>query len=170
MREPTSILFAILLTAPLAAAAAEPTSSVSAPAQAGFERLKALAGDWRELNEPHRLVSYRVISRGSVVQEEFNGERSMSTFYHLDGNDLFLTHYCSAGNQPRMRSRNPDPGSNRLSFRFEDVTNLRSPEAYFTHDLEIVFEDADHVELHFTGQKAGRLEAGTPPVRLERVH
>ena len=28
----------------------------------------------------------------------------MATLYHLDGDQLMLTHYCSAGNQPRMRA------------------------------------------------------------------
>jgi hypothetical protein len=48
------------------------------------------------------------------------------------GQSLLMTHYCNAGNQPRLRLReNTRPGV--LEFQMFDITNLQSA-------------DADHVE------------------------
>ncbi len=32
-----------------------------------------------------------------------NGPENMITMFHMDGDRLLMTHYCGAGNQPRMK-------------------------------------------------------------------
>ncbi len=62
---------------------------------------------------------------------EINGYRSegMITMFHLDGaNRLMMTHYCGAGNQPRMQA-SASPDGKTLRFKFVDATNLESTES-----------------------------------------
>jgi hypothetical protein len=132
--------------------------------KAAFTRLKRLEGIWDEEpwgeDEEHaRVVRYRLTGKGSALIEEFIGDPAMTTVYHLDGDDLRMTHYCNAGNQPRMKAAIYE--SNILKFEFVDVTNLSSPNAYHTRTLDIVFHDDDHVDLRFVGLKNGEDVPGT---------
>lgn len=129
-----------------------------------FEQLTRLAGTWDSYivgrDDSQATISYHVTSDGSVVWEEFVGDepdgvRAMATAYHLDGKDIVATHYCGAGNQPRMRGVSYDPASGSLRFEFWDITNLESPDAYYTTDIELRFLDDDHAELRFRGTEDG---------------
>ncbi len=132
-----------------------------------FERLKALVGSWKEIEDPGRRVTYRLTGHGSALVEEFQGEPAMTSVYHMDGPELRLTHYCNAGNQPRMKATSSAPDRGILRFEFIDVTNLSSPGAYYTRDLEITFLDDERVVLNFMGQKEGREIPG--PLELVRT-
>ena len=68
---------------------------------AAFDRLKRLEGTWDEA-EYGRVINYRLTGRGSALIEEFVGDPPMTSVYHLDHDELRMTHYCNAGNQPRM--------------------------------------------------------------------
>ena len=133
--------------------------------RAAFEQLKRLAGTWdtyrvdADARRP-ATISYHVTSGGSVVWEEFVGDqpdgvRDMATAYHLDVDELVATHYCGAGNQPRMRAASYDPESGTLRFTFWDITHQEHPDDYHTTDIVLVFEDDDNAELHFRGTEAG---------------
>ena len=88
----------------------------------GFDRLKSLEGTWTgrsgwdegaDKGAGEVTVIYKVTAAGSAVQETlFPGTpHEMVTMYHMDGADLMLTHYCAAGNQPRMKLEpSADPG------------------------------------------------------------
>src|SRR5262245_58172445 len=73
-----------------------------------FARLKVLVGTWNatEKGNPRfaETVSYSMTGRGTVLIEQFQGATStmghMLTAYHLDVDQLVLTHFCGAGNQP----------------------------------------------------------------------
>jgi hypothetical protein len=81
------------------------------PAVQGFERLKALEGEWIDVDgifgkKGAVAVTYKVTGAGHTVVETFpvNTPHEMVTLYHLDGADLVLTHYCTSNTQPRMKS------------------------------------------------------------------
>lgn len=134
-----------------------PTAAIAADFTDAFARLKTLVGTWDVEGAGNgRYVEYSLSGGGETLVEEFKGEPTMATFYHMDGKKLMLTHYCNAGNQPRMTAAGYDQTRGLLSFRFLDVTNLKAPTAYHTHDLEIRFLTEDRVELTFIGRKDGK--------------
>ncbi len=136
-------------------------ASQSKPA-AGFDRLKVLVGEWEGKGEGGRPlhVSYKLVSGGSALLETLapSGEPEMLTVYNLDGNNLMLTHYCSSGNQPRMRAPAAASGNPELTFVFLDATNLASPDAGHMRKLVIRFEDNDHFTQKWTWRASGKEE------------
>src|SRR5207302_4729156 len=119
---PTALLAAGL------ACAADP----AVDAKAAFARLKSLAGEWEadtSMGKSH--VTYEVIAGGATVleRETISNMHDMLTAYHLDGDRLLLTHYCMAGNQPRMQALGYDNKTGELRFEFLEATNLASPQA-----------------------------------------
>lgn len=117
----------------------------SAPteAQKAFTQLKSLAGVWDAsvtLDPPAPLsaedqgriptqVSLRVTSRGNALVHEMYQPSKLDdpahfdhpvTLLYLDGDRLLLTHYCDAGNRPRMAAKNSADGKT-LEFDFVDV-------------------------------------------------
>src|SRR5436309_15557969 len=115
---------------------------------AAFERLKALAGDWASESGDHARVSYELVAGGTALLERETGDNrpTMLTLYHRDGDRLLLTHYCMAGNQPRMQARSYDASRGEVAFEFFDATNLASPAAGHMHNVTIRFVDAAHIE------------------------
>jgi hypothetical protein len=162
-------LVAILAQSP-AAPAPDRTASENALAW-----LKSAAGAWEGTLEWSGARSgkgalkanYSVAAAGSAVVEELvmNGVSSMTSVYHVDGADLRMTHYCAAGNQPRMRAQGWK--GNTLSFRFVDVANLKSPSDGYMSSLNIKLEDADHVTAEWTYRDNGK--ETTYAFHLQRV-
>ena len=64
-------------------------------------------------------------------------EHEMINMYHLDGEELVVTHYCAGGNQPTMRLDREASTAERLIFDFTGGTNLDPETDHFIHDLEI---------------------------------
>lgn len=143
-----------------------PTGDGGASARAGFERIKALAGNWTGPGgEGAELatveVRYRVTAAGSVVEETImpGTEHEMVTMYHMDGDRLMLTHYCSAGNQPSMvavpvLSKAGEVSS--LRFEFERATNMPDPNAGHMHQAEITFEGSNNLSSRWTYWSEGK--------------
>src|SRR4051794_5997192 len=74
-------------------------------AQKSFDQLKTLEGSWEGTFEGQPMqVTLRVTSNGNALMHEMRGAGPDDpiTMLHLDGDRLLLTHYCDAGNQPRM--------------------------------------------------------------------
>src|SRR5262249_37912539 len=114
-----------------------------------FEALKTLAGDWVVIGKDGKptdkvVSSIRVTSAGNTVQETLfpSSDHEMVTMYHLDGEDLVLTHYCMLGNQPRMLA---EPGSdvNRIVFKFTGGTNLKSNDEHHMHQATLLIDGKD---------------------------
>jgi hypothetical protein len=80
----------------------------------------------------------------------------MTNMYTLDGDSLVVTHYCAAGNQPRMRARAIEDG--RIAFRLDSVGDLGSDDSHYMGELILVLVDADHVEQHWRTFKDGELD------------
>ena len=103
-------------------------------------------------------VSYELIAGGTSLVEKESGEKmpAMLTVYYLDGDRLLLTHYCMAGNQPRMQARAFNPETGEVAFEFLDATNL-APGGGHMHNAKIRLADHDHFssewEFYENGQR-----------------
>jgi len=124
-------------------------------AQRSFDQLKSLTGSWEGKNsmgEPVQ-VSYRTTSGGSALMSEIMGHgEDMISMIHFDGaNRLLLTHYCAAGNQPRMLA-SASPDGKTITFNFLDATNLGNPQSGHMDHVVIAMLDANHhtEEWNFT--------------------
>ena len=101
-------------------------------AQARLDALKSLAGAWEADLDGDGVaeseVVFRVTSAGNAVHETmFPGtEHEMVNLFHLDGDDLVMTHYCAVGNQPRMRAAKGGEAG-EMRFEFESATNVAGP-------------------------------------------
>ncbi len=133
---------------------------------AGIEKMKSLVGAWEGKDKQGNPVqlTYKVVSDGNTLVETMdNGahKESMITVYHLNGEDMMLTHYCSMGNQPRMREVGSDASS--ITFSFMDGTNMKTEDPHM-HKLTIRWNDADHIVQEWTMQSEGK---DAPPVVFE---
>lgn len=141
----------ILLAAILAGAAvhAADTKAPASGAAAAFEHLKSLAGEWQAADKSR--LTYELTGGGTAVVEKFTSESmpAMHTVYHLDGDRLLLTHYCIAGNQPRMVAGPFDSKTGEVEFKFLDATNLAKPGAGHMHGVRMRFVDSNRLETHW---------------------
>ncbi len=130
-------------------------------AQKSFTQLKTLAGNWQgpaTVVPPQpgmddgslTQVSLRVTSRGNALVHEMKDAGKPDdpahydhplTMLYLDDNRLLLTHYCDAGNRPRMVART-SPDGKTVEFDFLDVAGGTQ----FGHMHHAVFTiiDANH--------------------------
>ena len=141
----TALSLALAVTSP-ALADDEPAAPITA--EAALERLKSLAGTWtgEAYGEP-MTITYRPTGGGSAVVETFcpGLPVEMMTVYHLDGDDLRLTHYCAAGNQPRMVLDRDASTAETLVFAFDGGTNFDPSTDMHIHEGRLTITDADHV-------------------------
>ena len=132
---------------PLAVAVLCASSLMAAvDAKTSFAALKSLTGTWEGKTPEGKpvQVSYKVTAGGSALMSEIQGEHEdMITMFHLDGDRLLMTHYCSAGNQPRMKATLAPDGKS-ISFDFIDATNLASPDAGHMQHVVFSMPDANH--------------------------
>ena len=138
MRIALTVLVTIAATALLA----------QSDAQKNFDQLKSLAGMWEGKASDGRdiRVSFRSTAGGSALMSEILGEghENMISMFHLDGpNRLLMTHYCGAGNQPRMQG-SLSPDGKTITFNFVDATNLATPDAGHMQRLVLSMLDANH--------------------------
>src|SRR4029077_19689596 len=123
-------------------------------AKQSFDKLKALAGTWEgkastvppmpEIEGKLMQVTLRVTSMGNALMHEMTGGGSPDdpiTMFYLDGDRLRLTHYCDAGNRPRMEAK-ASPDGKTVEFEFLDVAG--STQHGHMHHAVITFVDATH--------------------------
>lgn len=151
----TNLALAVVLAglSTVAAAQSDPHKS--------FEAMKTLAGEWEgpvevvppqpEMSSDKPLhVSMRVTSRGNALVHEMQ-ESGVAldptrydhpvTMFYVDDDRLILTHYCDAGNRPRMAGK-ISPDGKTIEFDFLDV----SGSTQYGHMQHAVFTiiDANH--------------------------
>jgi hypothetical protein len=130
-------------------------------AEKSFDKLKTLAGSWEgpvtmdpssaemAMDKPVHLT-LRVTSRGNALVHEMQAAGTPDdpnrydhpvTMFYLDGDRLLLTHYCDAGNRPRMVAKT-SPDGKTVEFDFLDVAGGNQ----YGHMYHAVFTiiDADH--------------------------
>jgi hypothetical protein len=120
-------------------------SVAQSSAQKTFDELKTLNGMW-EGKDPRGQdvkISYRTTSAGSALMSEIMGKEDMISMFHLDGDRLLMTHYCGAGNQPRMKA-SASPDGKTVTFDFLDATNLSSSDAGHMYRMVLTMIDANH--------------------------
>jgi hypothetical protein len=130
---------------------------VLSEAQESFTRLKTLEGAWdgtmttdpREPEVEGKLVqvSFRVTSRGNALMHDMRVEGlpdNPITILYRDADGLQLTHYCDAGNRPRMTGR-VSPDGKSVQFDFLELAGSNQyghmHRAAFT-----IIDDNHHVE------------------------
>ena len=143
-------------------------------AQKSFDQLKTLAGTWKgpvtatppqqDWDNKPVWVSLRVTSRGNALVHEMKepgtpddaSKDDPITMLYLDGDRLILTHYCDAGNRPRMAGK-MSPDGKTIEFDFLDVAGSTQ----YGHMNHAVFTiiDANHHTEDWT-----YLEPGDKPV------
>ena len=110
-----------------------------------FDMLKGMEGNWVGKNAQGQplQVTFRLTAGGSALMSEIHGHgpENMVTMFHMDGDRLLMTHYCGAGNQPRMKVISSDAKS--VSFEFLDGTNIGPGDGHMQH-VTFTRPDADH--------------------------
>ena len=107
-------------------------------------QISELLGDWEMTDEEgtrHHAATFAMTAGGSAVREiMFPGDaQEMTNLYHMDGGDLVITHYCAAGNQPRMvasQAVETDDGT-VFRFEFESVSNLRESHDHYMGNMTL---------------------------------
>ncbi|HTM37909.1 MAG TPA: hypothetical protein VL156_14250 [Terriglobales bacterium] len=132
-------------------------------AQKSFTELKTLAGSWKgqvtinppmpDMGNSNVEVSWRITSRGNALVHEMKEDGKPSdptkydnpvTMFYLDGNRLLLTHYCDAGNRPRMVART-SPDGKTVEFDFLDVSGSTSY-GHMQHAVFTMVDENHHLE------------------------
>ena len=160
-----------------------PVSAGTMTAEQAFDQLKALAGTWEgepegegaeaqaEAEAAGRVThEIQISAAGTVVMETMGPgtDHEMINMYHLDGEDLVLTHYCAGGNQPQMRLNKTDSSADLLVFDFVGGTNLDPEVDNHIHSARIELVDGDHIESIWKAFSAGE-EAATMTFHLARA-
>lgn len=141
---------------PVAHSDAHKSSDKVAPsdAQKSFEKLKTVAGSWvgqlttfpqePTVEGKFAQFSLRVTSLGNALVHELSVSGRPDhpvTMFYLDGDRLLLTHYCDAGNRPRMVGK-VSPDGKTLEFEFLDLSG--GNQYGHMHHAVFTFIDADH--------------------------
>ena len=149
----------------LAAVAFAQTDGQKSDAQKSFDKLKTVAGSWEgrvttvppqgDIDGKPMQVSLRVTSMGNAMVHEMTGQGRPDdpiTMLYLDGDRLMLTHYCDAGNRPRMAGKMSADGKT-VEFDFLDVAG--STEYGHMHHALFTMIDADHHTEDWTYMEPG---------------
>lgn len=157
-----SALFVLALIATPAVAQTAAHDHAPAPAavtgsQQAFDKLKSLAGSWvaRLSTTPQfapvegkfAQFSLQVASRGNALVHEMSisglPDHPVTMFY-LQDDRLMLTHYCDAGNRPRMVGTLSADGA-RLEFEFVDISGSTKP-GHMHRAVFTFLDDDTHTE------------------------
>jgi hypothetical protein len=156
----------VVLTSLTAVAFAQSVAPPVVPsdAQKSFNQLKTLAGTWtgpvkldprqQEMGDGTVMqISLRVTSRGNALVHEMKEAGTTDdparydhplTMLYLDGDRLLLTHYCDAGNRPRMVAKTSSDGK-RVEFDFLDVAG-GTDYGHMHHAVFTVIDANHHTE------------------------
>jgi len=128
------------------------------PKPEAFMKLQSMVGHWEGQSKDQKsTLDIELTAGGSAILERshqtIEGKPvEMTTVYYLDGDQVQLTHYCMAGNQPTMRGTYA-PETKTLTFDFVGATNLKSPDDGHMHHAVYVFLDDNHIKQTWTFRK-----------------
>src|SRR5437868_15082775 len=155
-------VLSVVLTSLSAVAFAQPDAP--SDSQKSFTQLKTLAGTWQgpATTDPPQpemgdgkltQVSLRVTSRGNALVHEMSEAGTADdptrydhpvTMLYLDGDRLLLTHYCDAGNRPRMVART-SPDGKKVEFDFVDLSG-GNEYGHMYHAVFTIIDANHHIE------------------------
>jgi hypothetical protein len=132
---------------------------VAAPksdAQISFDTMKTLAGSWEgpvttspqafEVEGKPAHILLRVTSRGNALMHDLTiagiPDNPITMFY-LDSDRMLLTHYCDAGNRPRMTGK-MSPDGKKVEFEFLDIAG--NPQYHMHHAVFTIIDENHHTE------------------------
>lgn len=156
------LLIAVVLLA-FAAPRAEAQPVPPERARAAFALLKQLAGEWeaRSTQQWEGVHTMEVIAGGSAILSSSKigphpgaGE-SMATLFHMDGDRLMVTHYCMAGNQPRLVATSVSADGRTIEFAFLDGTNMTSRDSGHMDRAIFTVESTDRYRSRWTFYQKG---------------
>lgn len=165
MHAPRLLLCAALVALPRMAPA-QSAQPAAPEAQRIFAALKSLAGTWvgpiaTFPAMPHETIgdsirtTLRVLSRGHTLVHELQGaglpedpmkyDHPVTVIYLNDDGKLTLTHYCDAGNRPRMTAR-VAPDGKTVDFDLVDVSGSYDRTGHMQHATFTLIDADHHVE------------------------
>jgi hypothetical protein len=119
--------------------------SAQSDAQKAFEIMKTMAGSWEgSIVGMSTQITIRVTSSGNAILHEATGPGRPDnpiTMFYVDGDRFLLTHYCDAGNRPRMVGK-ISPDGKSVEFDFLDVSG--STERGLMNHMLFTMIDANH--------------------------
>ena len=132
--------------------------------QDDYDQIKALAGDWYlvrgvrlgvelESNFDEPFMSYAVSSGGhSVIERLFvDKPNEMTSVYYLNAGQLYMDHYCSLGNQPRMVAA--PTTLDEIPFKLLSVTNMAGENDLHISSHSIEFDGPDEITVRWGATK-----------------
>ena len=139
-------------------------TGTTSEAQKSFALLKTAAGTWQGTvsmdppqaemgNDTRMQVTLRVTSRGNALVHEMKEAGSSDdpakndhpvTMFYLDSDRLLLTHYCDAGNRPRMVAHT-SPDGKTVEFDFLDVAG-GTQFGHMHHAMFTIIDANHHIE------------------------
>jgi hypothetical protein len=140
----------------LCSVAARANNSV---APAAFEQLKTLVGEWEGSNSAGKVTAtYTLVSGETALMERLKSanEPEMITMYTVDGDHILITHYCSAGNQPQMKTETMTGKADKYTFTLLRVNGMKSPNEAHMVGLVLTLSDKDHLTQEWTYQDKGK--------------
>ena len=135
-----------------------------------FDRLASLQGEWRgQIDGVNTTLIYTLTANGSALMEQCRPEKrpEMITMFTIDGDHLIATHYCSAKNQPQMKTPPIIDVHKPLVFSVVQVTGLKSPDDFHNTGLTVIQEDNDHLTQEWSYEHNGKI--GQNIFRFTRV-
>ena len=162
----------------LVSAVATPATLASDAAKI-FDRLKGMEGTWSGTSLGSGEAAgesadvehvFELSANGTVVMETMmpGTDHEMINMYHLDGDDLVLTHYCAGGNQPTMKLNATRSTEGQLVFDFTGGTNLDATADPHIHAARLEFDDDGTLVSRWISWNEGR-EAGEMVFRLKKA-
>src|SRR6266850_3797126 len=151
------LLVTVLVTLTLCSAVAARANNSVTPA--AFEQLKTLVGEWEGSNSAGKVtVTYTLVSGESALMERLKSanEPEMITMYTVDGDHILITHYCSAGNQPQMKTEMMTGKSEKYTFTLLRVNGMKSPSEAHMVGLVLTLSDNDHLTQEWTYEDKGK--------------
>lgn len=129
------------------------------PESATFTLMKKMVGTWdvEDTKDKNKFkIVYSMASSDRCIKETMDmGNHSMDTLYCDNGDSVIATHYCAAGNQPRLKSMPLAANAKTVTFDFLDATGMSSPDEGHMHKLVMDMPGTDKVTAKWSFYEKG---------------